>query len=247
MKKHSVAKSGSKRFTLIELLVVIAIIAILASMLLPTLNKARDRAYIAQCSSNQRQLGLAFANYTVDHNDSYIPAAYLAAWGWSPAVAEGLWTWGTGLHEGGYVSNNGIYVCPAVLRQTSTARKGYSADLINTPNNAARYQYVHYGYNVNYIGTSVSVTGAADIKLPAKVNQIRKPSETVLASETDAYYRLTIPTVSSTYSNVLDAHSGSSNILWTDGHVNNNLRSKLLVFWGTSTTEARRFFDRNCF
>ena len=73
-------KQKDKGFTLIELLVVIAIIAILAGMLLPALNQAKEKAKQADCTSKLSQIGKAFFQYAMSYDNWYPTKSSTVAW-----------------------------------------------------------------------------------------------------------------------------------------------------------------------
>jgi prepilin-type N-terminal cleavage/methylation domain-containing protein/prepilin-type processing-associated H-X9-DG protein len=103
----------NNKFTLIELLVVIAIIAILASMLLPALNMAREKARGIKCLSNQKQTMLSISFYMSDFNDDILIGDQKSGWKfWADIYYVRL----------GYIKSPDIMVCPSIQPFKYTVR-----------------------------------------------------------------------------------------------------------------------------
>ncbi|OQA86753.1 MAG: hypothetical protein BWY31_01155 [Lentisphaerae bacterium ADurb.Bin242] len=102
--KRTHADLWRRSFTLIELLVVIAIIAILAGMLLPALNKAKQQAFKIRCTSNFSQLGKAVCNYSGDNNDYILPYYNSINAGGSIGYVSGCRDWFSGRPYDGLLS-----------------------------------------------------------------------------------------------------------------------------------------------
>ncbi len=111
MKTKNVQQTKSRGFTLIELLVVIAIIAILAAILFPVFATAREKARQTTCASNLKQLGLGFAQYITDYDESY-------PWGNQGWAGHVIFP---------YVKSKDVFTCPSdplAGRATDAASNG---------------------------------------------------------------------------------------------------------------------------
>ncbi len=103
LKKHG--------FTLVELLVVIGIIAVLISVLLPALNKARDQGNIVKCASNIRQLAMALTNYAAENKGKFPPNVNSPALEWYHQDRLGKYLPNTVVTPSGNIAGP-IMVCP---------------------------------------------------------------------------------------------------------------------------------------
>jgi len=144
-------------FTLIELLVVIAIIAILAAILFPVFARAREKARQASCSSNHKQIMLAWITYMTDYDNKTTMCWYGPQWGWDQAGTDYM-SYHKALQP--YMKNWQIWECPS--------KDGVV--MCNRQNDAGRI-YASIGYNCG------SANGCREA-------EIARPAEMIIIADT---------------------------------------------------------------